>query len=167
MGTPHMGSNKANWLATLSRFSNVLRTTNSQIVGVLEPGSQMLANLQQEFHTMLNDRARNHESMMEIFCYYEEVSVGVVGKVRYIDVKFSTVSNMACSDRAQPLSHLARLSESVYPRKSHGYDEVQWPERHWIHEREGLIVVVGQEYAGISASSVQDTKQEDPVFWPY
>lgn len=81
MGTPHVGSTKAEWATPLTRLSNVLRKTNSEIVQVLKPGSEMLANLQQEFHTMLDDRTKNHKKTMEIFCFYEELPVVGVGEV--------------------------------------------------------------------------------------
>jgi hypothetical protein len=81
MGTPHAGSPKADWATPLTRLSNVLRKTNSEIVQVLKPGSEMLANLQQEFHTMLDNRSKNHKKTMEIFCFYEELPVVGVGEV--------------------------------------------------------------------------------------
>jgi hypothetical protein len=81
LGTPHLGANKANWAAPLTRLSNVLRKTNVEIVHVLKPGSEMLANLQQEFHTMLDDRGKNQKNFIEIFCFYEEVPVTGVGEV--------------------------------------------------------------------------------------
>lgn len=80
MGTPHMGSAKAEWAGVLTRFSNVLRTTNRNIVAVLEPGSEVLAALQQDFHTMLEDRSRNLGSRLEIYCFYEEVAVTGMGR---------------------------------------------------------------------------------------
>lgn len=52
METPHAGSPKADAL------SNLVRKTNRSIVAVLEPGSEMLEILQQEFHTMLEDRGK-------------------------------------------------------------------------------------------------------------
>jgi protein SERAC1 len=81
IGTPHCGSTGADWATPLTRLSNVLRKTNSQIVQVLKPGSEMLANLQQEFHTMLIDRTRNQKRTMDIFCFYEELPVTGIGKV--------------------------------------------------------------------------------------
>ncbi|KAJ5166726.1 uncharacterized protein N7482_005507 [Penicillium canariense] len=81
MGTPHLGSNKASWAAPLTKLGNVLRKTNREIVQVLEPGSEMLANLQQEFHTMLEDSRRNNQKIVEIFCFYEELDVGGIGKI--------------------------------------------------------------------------------------
>jgi hypothetical protein len=60
MGTPHLESDTADWTEPLSRLSICfLRKTNKDILGVLKPGSEMLANLQQEFHTLMEDRKRN------------------------------------------------------------------------------------------------------------
>ena len=81
MGTPHYGSNKADWFSPITRFSNLLRKTNREIVAVLEPGSEMLANLQQEFHTMLEDRRRNEGKWIDIFCFYEELAYPGIGEV--------------------------------------------------------------------------------------
>jgi len=81
MGTPHIGSAKADWATPLTRLSDVLRKTNSEIVRVLERGSEMLANLQQEFHTLLDDRSRNQKKTMDMFCFFEELPVVGVGKV--------------------------------------------------------------------------------------
>lgn len=41
----------------------------------------MLANLQQGFHTMLEDYRRNHDKTIEMFCFYEELAVTGIGKV--------------------------------------------------------------------------------------
>lgn len=81
MGTPHMGSTKAEWAGILSRLISVLRQTNRNILSVLEPGSEVLANVQQEFHTMLDDRSRNRGCRVEIHCFYEEVAVLGIGEV--------------------------------------------------------------------------------------
>lgn len=58
------------------------RNANRETVKVLTPGSEMLATLQQEFHTMLEDCRRNHGKTIEMFCFYEELEVNGVGKVR-------------------------------------------------------------------------------------
>ncbi|KAJ6092418.1 hypothetical protein N7467_004387 [Penicillium canescens] len=81
MGNPHLGSNKAAWAIPLTRLANVLRTANKEIVQALAPGSEMLDNLQQEFHTMLEDYRRNHGKTLEMYCFYEELEVTGVGKV--------------------------------------------------------------------------------------
>ena len=81
MGTPHLGSRKADWAASLTRLSSLLRKTNREIVAVLEPASEMLSTLQQEFHTMLEDRRRNEGKWIEIFCFYEELSYAGIGDI--------------------------------------------------------------------------------------
>lgn len=81
MGTPHLGSNLANWESPISKLLNLLRKSNSEIVGVLQPGSEMLAAVQQEFHTMLNDRSKNNSKHIDIFCFYEEVAYPGLGEV--------------------------------------------------------------------------------------
>ncbi|KAL8848232.1 MAG: hypothetical protein Q9221_006750 [Calogaya cf. arnoldii] len=48
LGTPHTGSNLADWASILTKVSSIVRPTNKSIVNVLQPGSEMLANLQQE-----------------------------------------------------------------------------------------------------------------------
>jgi len=81
MGTPHMGSTKAEWATILSRLTNLLRRTNKNILSSLEPDSEVLANVQQEFHTMLDDRSQNQGSRVEIYCFYEEIAVLGIGEV--------------------------------------------------------------------------------------
>ncbi|KAH7073935.1 Alpha/Beta hydrolase protein [Paraphoma chrysanthemicola] len=79
MGTPHMGSSKADWATPLTKLLNLLRRSNSAIVATLEPGSEMLAAIQQDFHTMLEDRRRNEDEWFKIFCFYEEIAYESVG----------------------------------------------------------------------------------------
>ena len=81
MGTPHIGSAAADWAPPITRLANLLRRTNHDIIQVLRPGSEMLANLQQEFHVMLEDYRRNHNKSIEIFCFFEELPVTGIGKV--------------------------------------------------------------------------------------
>lgn len=81
MGTPHAGSTKADWVAPLTNLANLVRKTNTELVAVLEPGSEMLANLQRDFHTKLEDCRRNNDKLLEIYCYYEELPVPGIGKV--------------------------------------------------------------------------------------
>ena len=59
----------------------MLRKTNAEIVSVLEPGSEMLKNIQQEFHVMLEQRQRQGKPTLKVFCFYEELAVVGIGKV--------------------------------------------------------------------------------------
>ena len=84
MGTPHHGSDKAKWGSLLTRLSSILRQTNRPLVGVLDPGSEMLASLQQQFYILLDDQAKNYKKSFNIFCFFEELAVVGVGKVDYV-----------------------------------------------------------------------------------
>jgi protein SERAC1 len=101
MGTPHFGSNKADWGMPMARFSSLLRKTNREIVKILKPGSKMLAHLQQDFHTMLDDRYKNQQKKLEIFCFYEELPMDVIGKAscRTENSRISFIANSAFADR--------------------------------------------------------------------
>jgi len=41
MGTPQLGSRKADWARPLKQLSSMVRKTNKEILAVLEPGSAM------------------------------------------------------------------------------------------------------------------------------
>lgn len=59
----------------------VLRKTNPEILAVLERESEVLARVQDEFHTMV--RLRNQEKLhpIEITCFFEELPLPGVGVV--------------------------------------------------------------------------------------
>jgi hypothetical protein len=109
MGTPHLGARLAEWAGPLTRLSNVLRSTDKAIVHLLEPGSEILSNVQQEFHTMLEDRKRNRGMYMEIFCFYEEIAVVGVGKARFCTLVGDSSAKLQ-SDR------LFRNKQPFWPR---------------------------------------------------
>jgi len=82
MGTPHLGSNKAAWLRPLTNLSSLLRSTNKRIVAALEPGSEVLVSLQQDFHVMIESRKKNKHKWMNMYCFYEEKDYPGIGKVK-------------------------------------------------------------------------------------
>jgi hypothetical protein len=81
LGTPHCGSNLANWGMIFRHLTDLSRTTN--ILATLKPSSEVLARIQREFHTMLRVRSEQGKSPLHITCFYEEtpVIVPVVGMV--------------------------------------------------------------------------------------
>lgn len=80
MGTPHHGSDMAQWAETMRKFTSVFKQTNPELLRALERDSEVLARIQDEFHTLL--RSRSKDSPLEIFCFYEEKPLTVVGTVR-------------------------------------------------------------------------------------
>lgn len=81
MGTPHLGSDKATLLQPLTQLSSLVRSTNKRIVATLKPGSEVLASLQQVFHTMMEGRKKNQQKWMNMYCFYEENDYPGIGKV--------------------------------------------------------------------------------------
>ena len=73
LGTPHHGSGLAKWAEMVARFIGVLKQTNAQIVAVLESDSEVLARIQDSFHTLIRARAKDGLQPIEITCFYEEL----------------------------------------------------------------------------------------------
>ena len=92
MGTPHCGSQLADWAKIGTSIAKVVKRLNENIVSVLQPDSEVLARIHQDFHTML--RARNDEgkSKVRIVCFYEDLDMPGVGAVR------SNMCNVNCED---------------------------------------------------------------------
>ena len=55
-------------------ISRIARPTNKALVDVLRPGSEMLANIQQEFHSLLDQRQTRRDSVPRIHCFFEELA---------------------------------------------------------------------------------------------
>ncbi|KAJ5903949.1 hypothetical protein N7504_006332 [Penicillium tannophilum] len=147
MGTPHVGSAQANWATPLTRLARVLRRTNSEIVQVLEPGSEMLANLQQGFHTMLEDYRRNHDKTIEMFCFYEELAVTGIGKI----VEDHSAILSGCSNRSIHADHMGMTKFGG--NRDPGYVAVSEQLWLWVHTLEDLE-------AKAQAASVRTQQQQ-------
>lgn len=59
----------------------VLKQTNTDILRVLRSDSEVLARIQDSFHTMIQSRIRENQQAMEITCFYEELALPGVGLV--------------------------------------------------------------------------------------
>ncbi|KAI9838418.1 MAG: hypothetical protein M1837_002501 [Sclerophora amabilis] len=81
LGTPHHGSDKAGWTKVLRNFANIFRYTNKDLLRVLEPGSEVLAGLEETFHVMLDKRDQAGKRRIHIFCFYEEIGVLGIGQI--------------------------------------------------------------------------------------
>ena len=87
----------------------MLKQTNAQIVAVLKSDTEVLAEIQDSFHTLIRARAKDGLQPIEITGFYEEQplpGVGVVSRVRYIAVFLHSNGSPRSSRRTQ-LSSLA------------------------------------------------------------
>ncbi|KAM7208426.1 sesB-related regulatory, partial [Rhypophila decipiens] len=81
LGTPHHGAGLARWAELLSRSIGLVKQTNSNIVEVLRRDSEVLARIQDSFHTMIMARSKEGLPPIEITCFYEELPLPGVGFV--------------------------------------------------------------------------------------
>ncbi|KAJ6189139.1 hypothetical protein N7519_004047 [Penicillium mononematosum] len=81
LGTPHHGAGLAQWAEALSQSIGLVKRTNSKIVGALKRDSEVLARIQDGFHTMVKSRNTRSLPPIEITCFYEELPLPSVGLV--------------------------------------------------------------------------------------
>ncbi|KAJ4263536.1 hypothetical protein NW762_006355 [Fusarium torreyae] len=81
LGTPHHGSGLARWAERLSRHIGLIKHTNPNILEVLRRESEVLARIQDSFHTMIKARATKDLSPIDITCFYEELPLPGIGLV--------------------------------------------------------------------------------------
>lgn len=82
LGTPHHGSDLAKWAKFGTDIAGLVRPANKGIVAVLKPGSEMLRQIENNFHIIL--RKRKHEGReIVLTSFWEELSVGSIGQVDY------------------------------------------------------------------------------------
>lgn len=84
LGTPHHGAGLARWAEMLAKSIGLIKQTNSTIVTVLKSDSEVLARVQDSFHTMI--RALKDEGIQDIkiTCCYEELPLPGLGLVSFI-----------------------------------------------------------------------------------
>ncbi|KAB5511470.1 hypothetical protein GE09DRAFT_1270301, partial [Coniochaeta sp. 2T2.1] len=80
-GTPHHGAGLARWAELLARAIGVVKQTNAEIVAVLQSESEVLARIQDSFHTMVMARGRDGSGLIDICCFYEELPLPGLGQV--------------------------------------------------------------------------------------
>ncbi|KAI3004245.1 hypothetical protein CBS147346_4931 [Aspergillus niger] len=81
LGTPHHGAGLANLAEVVSRSIGLLKQTNPKIVDVLKRDSEVLARIQEGFHTMIKAHSTAETPPIEVTCFYEELPVLGVGLV--------------------------------------------------------------------------------------
>ena len=79
--TPHHGAGIAKWAMIVSRSIGLLKQTNPEIVDVIKRDSEVLARIQDGFHTMVKANSTAKKGLMEVTCFYEELPVLGVGFV--------------------------------------------------------------------------------------
>ncbi|RSM17674.1 hypothetical protein CDV31_003444 [Fusarium ambrosium] len=81
LGTPHHGSSLAKWGEMLSRSVGMMKQTNTDIVQLLTRDSEVLARIQDCFHTLIMTRNKEQTNEIDITCFYEELPMKKIGVV--------------------------------------------------------------------------------------
>jgi triacylglycerol esterase/lipase EstA (alpha/beta hydrolase family) len=82
MGTPHAGSDFAKFAVAVSNIINLsmVKKTNNSILSVLQSHSEMLANIRDDFMTIVNARAAKAQPI-QLHSFIEELVVASTGHV--------------------------------------------------------------------------------------
>ncbi|KAL9074561.1 MAG: hypothetical protein Q9161_002153 [Pseudevernia consocians] len=117
LGVPHCGSDLASWGKLGTRMVGILRRANKDIVGVLDPGSEMLHEVQKGFYTILRLR-KDEGSELSITCFFEELPVIAVGEI--VPLHSAEIKGYSCYG-----IHANHMDMTKFPsRKDKGYSAV-------------------------------------------
>ncbi|KAG7038643.1 Kinesin light chain [Colletotrichum scovillei] len=81
LGTPHHGSDLASWAEQLARCVGIFKQTNTAILSVLRPESEVLAEIQDDFHNILQSKTTAGFCTIHITCFFETLSLPGIGFV--------------------------------------------------------------------------------------
>jgi hypothetical protein len=109
----------AKWAAFGSHMTNTFKRSNNEIVDILKPGSEMLANIQGNFHSMLRIRDRG-DKRIHITCFYEELPLPYIGEVTWFLSHTLGLLLTLTGGSTHEFSHPAILFKSRHSRKPHG-----------------------------------------------
>ena len=79
-GTPHLGVDLAAWAKAGAGLASLLRQNNSKIVEVLEPSSEMLADIRDGLGELFRIRYGSRDSLL-IACFWEALPITGIGEV--------------------------------------------------------------------------------------
>ena len=81
MGTPHCGTDLADWARVGSQFLRYFQQVNWGTLEVLQHKSEVMSRIRQDFHTMLRERDQTKDAEFKIICFFEELPVWNIGMV--------------------------------------------------------------------------------------
>lgn len=81
MRTPYSGSWMADWAKIPVRGLEVIKSTNQLLLSILQTEDQLLKSLRISFLSMIRDLRDNYQRRIEVTCFFEELSLPVIGKV--------------------------------------------------------------------------------------
>ena len=117
LGTPHHGAGLADWCAILANIANVAKPANVAPVNVLKRDSEILRDIQDSFHNVLEKRKEERVNI-GLVCFYETLPY-----IRFLIVPKG--SAVISGELNYPIhaNHIVSALEatSVYHRHTEGY----------------------------------------------
>ncbi|KAI9894034.1 MAG: hypothetical protein M1814_004804 [Vezdaea aestivalis] len=149
LGTPHCGADLAKWAGLAANFVNLIKRVNRSILQVLDPDSEVLARIQQDFASTLRIRTN-----WKITCFHEELSVFGVGEI--VPKKSATLSGYQCIG-----IHSNHMDMTKYNgRQDPGYQHVAGELWRWARESEQSSSSAGLPTASTPAEIPLTTEKE-------
>ncbi|KAH0536662.1 hypothetical protein FGG08_006488 [Glutinoglossum americanum] len=74
-GTPHAGADLAKFALALANLVRCVQKPNKDLLKILKRNSEVLARIQDDFHTMIRVRKERAEPDIKIHCYIEQIPV--------------------------------------------------------------------------------------------
>lgn len=134
LGTPHHGADLAKWGRILTNIVGIAKAANVAPVQLLERGSEMLQDVQDGFHNLLEKRKDEMEKI-EIICFYETLqivrvlivpkeSAVISGELNYPIRSNHIVSKEVCVavDLVDGFQDMTKFSDRGAP----GYEDIVW-----------------------------------------
>lgn len=87
LGTLYLGADLARWAAFGSQIMSFFKCSNTAVLDILQPGSELLAQIQENFQKMLRLRERNGRPI-HIACFHEQLPLRVTGDVSHANYIF-------------------------------------------------------------------------------
>lgn len=80
LGTPHRGSDLAKWAKIPAKTLGVLKSTNTDLLSVLQTSSEVLRRISNDFLSMVRD-LRERNQVLNITCFWESLPMPYVGTI--------------------------------------------------------------------------------------
>jgi len=123
----------------------ILKQTNPQILAILESDSEVLARVQDEFHTMVRSRNQERLQSIEITCFFEELplpGVGVVSQATHSNRFLANITVQVVPKDSAILPgyipigiHSNHMDMTKFERKDEpGFTAIAGELRRWIKE---------------------------------
>lgn len=143
LGVPHCGANLASWGKFGAQMLSVLKQSNKAILGALEPGSEMLREVEKGFHSILRLR-KDEGSEISITSFYEELPVIQIGEI--VPLHSAEIKGYSCFG-----IHANHMDMTKFPdREDPGYDSVLGELQRWKKTAKRIAVI---------------DPQSDPILW--